>query len=42
MFRQIDGGLQNGPITKKESLPVTTSFLKKFSFSVRDSYKELT
>ena len=42
MLRQIDGGLQNGPITKKGSLPVTTSFFKKFSFSVRDSYKELT
>ena len=32
---------KNGPIRKKEVLPVTTLFFWKFCFSLRTSYKEL-
>ena len=33
--------VQNGPITKNGVVPVTTSFLKKFSFILKTSYKKL-
>ena len=39
MLRQIEWGVQNGPITKNAVLPVTTKFFRKFNFSVRASYK---
>ena len=42
MLRQIKWWLQNGRIKKKGVLPVTTLFFKRFCFSIRTSYKELT
>ena len=41
MLRQIEWGVQSGPITKKEVLPVTTFFFRKFCFNLRTWYKEL-
>ena len=41
MSRQIEWGIQNGPIKKNGVLPVTTLFFGKFCFSLRTSYKEL-
>ena len=41
MLRQIEWGVQNGPIPKNGVLPVTTSFFLKFCFSLGTSYKEL-
>ena len=41
MLRQIDCGVQNGPITKNGVLPLTTSFFQKFCFSLKTLYKEL-
>ena len=34
MLRQIEWGVQNGPITKNEVLPVTTFLFQKFYFSL--------
>ena len=39
MLRQIEWGVQNGPITKNQVLLVTTLFFRKFCFSLRTSYK---
>ena len=39
--RQIEWGVQNGPIATNGILPVTTLFFWKFYFSLRASYKEL-
>ena len=39
MFKEIECGLQNGPIIKNEILPVTSLFFRKFCFSLRTSYK---
>ena len=41
ILRQIELGVQNGPIPKNGVLPVTTSFFWKFCFSLGTSYKEL-
>ena len=41
MIRQIEWGVQNGPITKNGVLPVTKLFFQKFCFSLRTSYNEL-
>ena len=41
MLRQIEWGVQNGPITKVGVLQARTSFVRKFCFSLRTSYKEL-
>ena len=41
MLRQIEWGVQNGPIRKNGLLPVTALFFSKFCFSLRASYKEL-
>ena len=41
MLRQIEWGVQNGPIIKKGVFPVTTLFFQKYSFSLTASYKEL-
>ena len=41
MLRQIEWWVRNGPITKNGVLPVTTLFLRKFCFSLRNSCKEL-
>ena len=41
MLRQIECWVQNGPITKKGVLPITTLFFSKFCFSWRTSHKEL-
>ena len=41
MLREIEWGVQNGPITKKGVLPVTTLVFQKYCFSLRTSYKEL-
>ena len=41
MLRQIEWGVQNRPITKNGVLPVTSSFFRKFCFSLRTSHKEL-
>ena len=41
MLRQIEIGVQNGPITNKGVLPVTALFFWKFCFSLRTLYKEL-
>ena len=35
MLRQIEWGVQNGPITKKAVLSVSTLFFGKFWFSIR-------
>ena len=35
MLRQIESGVQNGPITKNALLPLTTSFFWKFNLSIR-------
>ena len=40
-LRQIEWGVQNGPITKNAVLPVTTLFFWKCCFRLRNSYKEL-
>ena len=41
MLKQIEWGVQNGPITKIGVLPVTTLLFRKFCFSLRTSHKEL-
>ena len=41
MLRKIEWGVQNGLVTKKGVLPVTTLFFRKLCFSLRTSYKEL-
>ena len=41
MLRQIEWGVQNGPITKNVVLPVSSLFFRKFCFSIRTCYKEL-
>ena len=41
MLRQTEWWVQNGPITKKGVLPVTTSYFWKSCFNLRTSYKEL-
>ena len=41
MSRQVEWGVQNGPITKNEVLTVTTVFFRKFCFSLRNSHEEL-
>ena len=41
MLRQMEWGVQDGPITKNGVLPVTASFFRKFRFSLRTSNKEL-
>ena len=41
MLRQIEWGVQNGPITKNTIFPVSTLFFWKFSFSIRTCYKKL-
>ena len=42
MLRQIEWWVQNGPITKKGVLPVTTLLFSKFCFNLKTShYKEL-
>ena len=41
MLRQIEWGVQNGPITKNGVLPVTILFFRKFCFSLRTTNKEL-
>ena len=40
MLRQVEWGVQNEHITKNRVLSVTTSFFRKFSVSLRTSYKE--
>ena len=37
MLRQIEWGVQNGPIKKNEVWPVTTLFFKKFCFNLGTS-----
>ena len=39
MLRQIEWGVQNGPMTRNGVLPLTTLFFSKFDFSIRISYK---
>ena len=39
MLKQIEWGVQNGPITKNGVLPVTTLSFRKFRFSLRTSCK---
>ena len=41
VLRQIECGVQNGPITKNGVSPVTTLFFQKFCFSLRTLYKAL-
>ena len=41
MLKQIEWGVQNGPVTKNGVLPVTALFFQKFCFSLRTSCKEL-
>ena len=41
MLEQIEWGVQNGPITKNEVLPVINLFFRKFCFSLKTSYKGL-
>ena len=41
MLRQIERGVQNGPITKNGVLLVTTLLFRKNCFCLRNSYKEL-
>ena len=41
VLRQIEWGVQNGPITKNRVLPVTALFFWKFCFNLRTSYEEL-
>ena len=42
LLRQIEWWVQNGPITKKGVLPVTTLLFSKFCFNLKTShYKEL-
>ena len=41
MLRQIEWGLQNGPVTMNGVLSVTTLFCRKFYFSLRTPCKEL-
>ena len=38
---EIEWGVQNEPITKKQALPVTNFFFRKFCFSLRTLCKEL-
>ena len=42
MLKHTEWWVQNGPIIKSGVLPVTTLFFRKFCFSLRKSYKELT
>ena len=39
MLRQIEWGVQNGPITKNGILSLTTPFFEKFNLSIIISYK---
>ena len=39
MLRQIEWGVQNGPITKNGLMPPTTSFYRKLNLSTRTTYK---
>ena len=41
MLRQIEWGVQNGPITKNGVLPENTLYFRKFCFSLRATHKEL-
>ena len=41
VLTQIECGVQNGPISKKGILPITTLFFPKSFFSLGTSYKEL-
>ena len=41
MLRQIESGVQNGPITKNTDLPVAILFLWKLRFSIRVNLKYL-
>ena len=41
-IRQIEWGVQDGPITKNQVLLVTTFFFQKFCFSLRTPYKMFT
>ena len=41
LLRQMEWGVQDGPITKNGVLPVTASFFRKFRFSLRASYEKL-
>ena len=41
MLRQIEWGIQNGPVTNNGVSPVTTLFFRKFCFRLRTSNKEL-
>ena len=41
MFRQIECGVQIGPIAKEIVLSITTLFFQKFRFSLTFLYKEL-
>ena len=40
MLRQIERGVQNGPITRNGVLRVTNSFFQKVCFSLRTLYNE--
>ena len=42
MLRQIEWGVQNGPITRTRVLPVTTFMFPKFCFHLGTLYIELT
>ena len=39
MLRQIEWGVQIGPITKNALLPLITLFFLKFDLRIRTSYK---
>ena len=41
MSRQMEWGVQNGPIAKNGVLPATALFFRKFCFSLKTLYKEL-
>ena len=41
VLRQIEWGVQNGPITKNRVLPLITLFFWKLNFSIRASNKKL-
>ena len=41
MLREIEWGVQNGPVTKNGVFPVTILFFRKFYFSLRTSCKDL-
>ena len=41
MLKQIEWGVQDGPMTKHRVLPLTTLVFRKKIFSLRTSHKEL-